>query len=270
MASGFQREVYREPAALAPRRSRTGAKPVAQRPVTVPNPLPHLRGVIAVVGCDGTGKTTLVHDLVRRLGTERPTQRRYMGLVSGETGDKIKRLPFIGRRLETRLAAKVRRAQDMEKKLPGTFSAVIMYMFSLWRVQQLKRMMRLAESGVLVIAERYPQAELAGFHYDGPGLSVERTSNRLVKSLARREQALYEWMTKQRPSLVIRLMIDADTAYARKSDHPISELRDKIEKMPKITYDGASLREIDARMPYAHVLAAALDEIAQVTTSMDP
>src|SRR3546814_1066766 len=94
-------------------------------------------------------------------------------LISGEMGDKIKQLPFIGIRLERYLAAKARRAQDMEKKLPGTFTAIVMYLLSLWRVAQLRRLMRLSQDGVLVIADRYPQAEIPGFNYDGPGLTAQ-------------------------------------------------------------------------------------------------
>lgn len=217
-----------------------------------------LAGVIAIVGCDGTGKTRLAADIVSNLCAKRPTMRRYMGLVSGEAGDKIKRLPFIGVRLESHLAAKVRRAQDMKKKVPGVFTALVMYLFSVWRVLQVKRMKRLARSGVLVIAERYPQVEVPGFHYDGPGLTVDRTNNWLVRLLAKREKKLYEWMANQKPSLVIRLTIDPETAYARKPDHPLPELRDKVAIMPHIAYNGADVREIDSRMPYAMVLAAAL------------
>ena len=220
-----------------------------------------IAGVVAVVGCDGTGKTTLTRDLLAALGRRGPTQLRYMGLVSGETGDKIKALPLIGVALEKFLARKVRRAQDMKKKVPGAFSAIVMYLFSRWRVGMLKRLMRLAQSGVLVIADRYPQSEVPGFHYDGPGISSERSNNRLIRNLAQREQRLYEWMALHRPSLVIRLMIDAETAHARKPDHPIEELRDKIAIMPRITFNGASICEIDARRPYAEVLGAALQAI---------
>ena len=220
-----------------------------------------LSGVVAVVGCDGSGKTRLTADLAAALRKTRPAERRYMGLVSGETGDRIKRLPVIGIALERYLAAKVRRAQDMEKKLPGLFTAIVMYLFSVWRAGQLRRLIKRARSGVLVIAERYPQAEVPGFHYDGPGLAIGRSSSRIVRKLATREQELYDWMATQRPAMVLRLMVDADTAFARKPDHPISELRDKIDTMPRIGYNGSSIFEIDSRMPYAEMLEAALSAI---------
>jgi thymidylate kinase len=221
-----------------------------------------LNGVIAIVGCDGSGKTRLVTDVVAALQRRRAAERRYMGLISGETGDKIKRLPLVGVALERYLAAKVRRAQDMKKKVPGPVTAIVMYCFSLWRMVQLRRLKKLAERGVLVIAERYPQAEIPGFHYDGPGIAVERSNSRLVRAIARREQQIYQRMARQRPALVIRLTIDADTAHARKPDHPLAELRDKTEKMPRIKYGGATIFEIDARLPYERVLATALDAIA--------
>lgn len=220
-----------------------------------------LAGVVAVVGCDGTGKSTLTADLLTTLRRTRPTERRYMGLVSGETGDKIKHLPFIGVRLERYLAAKARRAQDMKKKLPGPFTAIVMYLLSRWRVAQLRRVMRLSQSGVLVIADRYPQAEIPGFNYDGPGLSAHRTNNWLVRKLAAREQKLYQWMSEQKPALIIRLNIDADTAHARKPDHHLSELRDKSSVMPRLHFNGANVLDIDACKPYPQVLEAALRAI---------
>ena len=232
----------------------------AARP-TLNQELPELARVIAIVGCDGSGKTRLAADLVKLMRCRGPAERRYMGLISGETGDKIRHLPLIGVALERHLAAKTRRAQDMDKKLPGTITAIVMYLLSAWRVTKVRHVIRLSRGGVSVIAERYPQADIAGFHYDGPGLDDKRSDNWLVRRLSARERTLYQWMAEQRPALVLRLMVDPDTAFARKSDHPMSELVDKIEKMPQITYNGARIREIDARLPYQEVLAAALREI---------
>ena len=205
----------------------------------------------------------LTHDLLASLRDKGPAERRYMGLVSGEMGDKIKALPFIGVRLEDNLHKKANRALDMEKKLPGLGTALIMYMLSLWRAAQLLRVIRLSRRGVKVIADRYPQVEVPGFHYDGPGLTVHRTDNWLVRKFARQEQKMYEWMAGQKPALVIRLTIDVDTALQRKPDHDIVELRDKISVMPRLTFNGAQLCDIDSTIPYAQVLETALQAINQ-------
>ena len=225
-----------------------------------------LTGLIAVVGCDGTGKSTLTHDLVKRLRQGGPTERRYMGLISGEQGDRIKRLPLIGPRLERRLAAKAAKAQDMRNKVPGVFGALVMYGLSLWRAARLRKVIRLAERGVLVITDRFPQAEIAGFRYDGPGLGLSRSSHWAVRKLAEREQRLYERMAACRPALVIKLDIDFATAHARKPDHGPEELNDKIAVMARLRFNGAPLFELDARPPYAEVLENALRAI----TSMKP
>lgn len=232
--------------------------PASRTAGTLPPPV---KGLIAVVGCDGTGKSTLTHDLVARLNQERPTVRRYLGLVSGEAGDKIKELPLIGPWLERRLAAKAERAQNMRNRTPGIFGALIMYGFSLWRAAHLRQAQRLAEQGVLVITDRYPQAEITGFHYDGPGLGVGRSTHPLVRKLAAREQRLYDQLAQRRPEFIIRLDIDLPTAQARKPDHAEAELRDKIAVMAQLHYNGARIVELDTRAPYPQVLQAALKAI---------
>jgi len=220
-----------------------------------------LKGVIAIVGCDGTGKSTLGADILAYLQTKGAAQKRYLGLVSGETGNKIKNLPIIGVRLERSLAKKATRAQDMKKKLPGTGTALIMYMLSWWRALHLLKVRRLSRRGVKIVADRFPQAEIPGFHYDGPGLTADRTNNWLIRKLAAREQKLYQWMATQKPDLVIRLNIDAETAFSRKPDHAIEELRDKISVMPRLNFNRAKVLEIDARAPYEQVLSLALAAI---------
>ncbi len=220
-----------------------------------------LTGVVAVVGCDGTGKSTLTADLLAYLQSKGVAERRYLGLVSGEMGDKIKLLPIFGVWLEQHLSAKAQRAQDMKQKLPGTGTAIIMHILSLWRVRQIKHVMRLSQRGVLVIADRYPQVEITGFRYDGPGITVTSEDNWLLRKLAARELKLYQWMAQQKPALIIRLNIDAETAHSRKPDHSMAELRDKISVMPRLNFNGTKLVDIDARLPYAEVLANALKAV---------
>ncbi|HEJ7040625.1 TPA: hypothetical protein SMF55_002369 [Serratia liquefaciens] len=224
-----------------------------------------ITGLIAVVGSDGTGKSTLTADLVKNLQKYRATERRYLGLISGEDGDKIKRLPVIGVWLERRLAAKSDKTQRMSNKPPALWAALIMYGFSVWRAANLRKVQRLAESGVLVISDRFPQAEISGFYYDGPGIGVERAKGWLMTRLAAREKRLYQSMALCRPELIIRLDIDVDTAFSRKPDHSYEELKDKISAMVRLQYNGSRIIELDAKAPYDEVLEKALNAISSVT-----
>lgn len=223
-----------------------------------------ITGLIAVVGSDGTGKSTLTTDLVKNLQKYRATERRYLGLISGEDGDKIKRLPVIGVWLERRLAAKSDKTQRMSNKPPALWAALIMYGFSVWRAANFRKVQRLAQSGVLVISDRFPQAEISGFYYDGPGIGVERAKGWLMTRLAAREKRLYQSMALYRPELIIRLDIDVDTAFSRKPDHSYEELKDKISAMVRLQYNGSRIIELDAKAPYDEVLEKALNAISSV------
>ncbi len=221
-------------------------------------------GFVAVVGCDGTGKSTLTADLVKNLQKHFVTERRYLGTISGEDGDKIKRLPIIGVWLERRLAAKSSKTQSMSSKAPALYAALIMYALSFWRKGNLHKAQLLAESGVLVISDRYPQDEISGFHYDGPGIGLGRVTGWLMTRLAARENKLYQEMSQLRPELIIRLDIDVETAFSRKPDHDYQELQDKIGVMMQLTYNGAKIYDLDSRAPYNEVLEKAMAVVTSV------
>lgn len=137
---------------------------------TAPQPN-YIPGLIAVVGCDGTGKSTLTNDLVKSLQQHWQTERRYLGLLSGEDGDKIKRLPLVGVWLERRLAAKSSKTQSMKTKSPALWAAVIMYCFSLRRMANLRKVQRLAQSGVLVVSDRSRRLKFRDFIMTDRGLA---------------------------------------------------------------------------------------------------
>jgi hypothetical protein len=65
-------------------------------------------------------------------------------------------------------------------------------------------------------------------------------------------------MASHVPALVIRLNIDAETAHARKPDHRLETLREKVRLIPGLTFNGAPMLDLDARHPYAQVKDAAL------------
>ncbi len=229
---------------------------MASRAIEAPNLAP----LISVVGSDGAGKTTVstaVLDYVRRYG---PAETAHLGLKSGDLGRKIKSFRFGGTVAEAYLSRKAAQARRKEERIPGPFTALVIYVLSLFRMTRFKRMLARRREGVTIVTDRYPQIEVPGF-YDGPGLSAARADGWFVRWLQRREFRKYAWMASHRPDLVIRLNVDLDTAYARKPDHEIDQLRDKIAATPQLNFGGAPIFDIDSNQPLDDVIRSAREAI---------
>ncbi|MEG3122615.1 hypothetical protein [Sphingomonas sp. GB1N7] len=222
-----------------------------------------LAPLIAIVGCDGSGKSTLATDMAGVLGRDRPVRLAYLGLGSGAIGARIKRWPLIGVAAEAALAKRGTKARTKGENIPGLATALVIYGFSLLRRRRFRKVLALRQRGVTVITDRYPQIEVPGF-YDGPGLSAARAGSSAVAWLAARELAMYEWMASHRPTLVLRLNIDAETAHARKPDHEIGLLRQKVAVTPSLKFGGAQIVDLDSRAPYDEMRRRALAGILPV------
>lgn len=223
---------------------------------------PGLAPLIAIIGSDGAGKTTLAASLCAAMQAEGAAYA-YLGLGSGTLGLKIQAWPLIGPVLARRLTAKAKQARTKGQRIPGVLTALVIYVFSQRRVRGFKRMLALRKEASVVFCDRYPQLDVAGF-YDGPGLSAARPGNRFTAWLARREITLYQRMVSYRPTLVIRLNIDADTAFARKPDHNLALLRQKVEATPLLRFNGARIVEVDASQPQADVQAQCLQLVREL------
>lgn len=219
--------------------------------------------LIAVVGCDGSGKSTLSGDLIRWLSKDRPTETAYLGLRSGDLGNRIKQWPLIGKRFEAYLSKKAGQAKKKDATIPGLPTALVIYIFSLIRMRRFRAMMAKRRSGILVITDRYPQTEVPGF-YDGPGLSAAAPKGRIVAWLARKEMDMYRQMADIVPDLVIRLNIDVETAYARKPDHKLASLQAKVAVTPQLKFNGAHIVDLSSLDPYDQVLEQAKREIGRL------
>lgn len=229
-------------------------KPLSKLP-----PRQLLSHVVAVVGCDGSGKSTLTADLIDRLHDKGPIAFIYLGQSSGIIADWIRSLPLIGAPLGRYLVKKAKRAHTKKPTPPANVTTLAIYLLSLWRAHKFRRMLAMNRRGVMIITDRYPQAEVPGFYFDGAGLGVVNTDSWLARKLVARELRLYQWMASHVPALIIRLNIDADTAYSRKPDHKLSMLSDKVDIIPKLSFNGAHILDLDGRDPYEQVLDAALN-----------
>lgn len=215
----------------------------------VPGPL------IAIVGCDGSGKSTVTEQIITTAGEYRSAEAVHLGKQAGNVGRKLAELPLIGKFIERLIERKVATVHQSDKKnkTPGIVSSLVMYAFVIRRKARFRQMLKLRQQGLIIIADRFPQLDVPNA-YDGPDLSIQAQGNFIVRWLARREFNAFKWMTANVPDLVIRLNVDAATACARKPDHPRELLQKKVKVTPLFKFNGAPIVEIDSLQPLEKVL----------------
>lgn len=225
-----------------------------------------LAPLIAIIGCDGSGKSTVSKEVLACVRLYHSAELAHLGKQSGNIGRALSRLPLVGQSIARLIVRKsdTTRAQR-GKKTPGFLVALVITVFSLRRLRRFRRMMALRRKGLIIVTDRFPQLDFPGA-YDGPGFSVRAPGNPIVRWLARRERRLFEWMTSYGPDLVLRLNVDLDVAYTRKPDHRRALLAKKIEATPLLKFNGAPIVEIDANQPLADVLTCTKAAVTDMLT----
>ncbi|MGQ2929415.1 hypothetical protein EEB18_006780 [Sphingopyxis sp. OPL5] len=215
-----------------------------------------LAPLIAVVGSDGSGKSTLSADLLAHIQKTRAAESGYLGLGSGEQGRRIGRWPIIGPPLHRFLDGIADRLREPGEPIPGYLAARYALNKSKKRRAKFDALLDQRRAGKVIVTDRYPQLEVPGLH-DGPILAGRATTPRLATMQAE-ERALYAEMAAYKPTLVVRLHVDVDTVMLRKPDHDRALITRKVETVPLLTFNGAPIVDIDATIPYTEELAIAI------------
>ena len=214
-----------------------------------------LAPLIAVVGSDGSGKSTLSADLLAHIRQSRAAEAGYLGLGSGEQGRRIGRWPIVGPPLHRFLDGIADRLREPGEPIPGKLAARYALNKSKKRRAKFDTLLARRRAGVTIVTDRYPQLEVPGLH-DGPILAGRATTPRLAAMQAE-ERALYAAMAAYVPTLVIRLHVDVDTVMARKPDHDRALIARKVETVPLLSFNRAPIVDIDATLAYDEALALA-------------
>jgi thymidylate kinase len=222
--------------------------------------------VIAIVGSDGSGKSTVGNVLLEWLRESRPVAMCHLGKQTGGIGRLLRRTRF-GTRVDTAVRKRTKNAR--KDTGPNAFVALGAYAISMRRVRRFRRMMKIRRTGVTIIADRYPQTVVLDPRADGPHFISAHPKSWVARILARRERAYYDWMASYPPNLVIRLTIDLETAYSRKPDHHLETLTQKVALIGQTSYQGAPIVEIDSRLPLETVLARAKAAVTEALVRAD-
>jgi thymidylate kinase len=212
--------------------------------------------VVVVIGPDGSGKSSIVADLRRWFSPKFDTMAVYFG--SGDGPASLLRWPMKalrdrvpGDRDETAASG-----EHVGGGRPGWAKALWALALAREKRQRLQRAFDARHRGMLVICDRYPQAQMPGIN-DGP-LLHRWSGDGALGRIARWEAGPYELAERFPPDLVVRLRVDQRTAERRRPEHDPDDLARRRALVAGLAFPRARYGtvEIDASQPYGQVLEA--------------
>jgi hypothetical protein len=219
--------------------------------------------VVAMIGVDGSGKSTAVSTMRAWLGAEIDTMPIYFGTGDGRPSLLLRPLKLIMPTLRRAFKTKPKGASHgkISARPPGLAYAVLLTVWALVvaREKRIKLVAarRAANRGLVVLADRYPQDEILGFN-DGPLLARLPRVPAFLRRLEARAYALSRLLP---PDLVIKLKVPPETAAKREPEMDLKVIHERVASMDRLAFPGARVVCVDARQPLSDVIGKIKREI---------
>ena len=214
--------------------------------------------VVALMGVDGSGKSTALAALRTWLGAEVDVMPIYFG-----TGDGRPSLLLLPLKLMVPLVTRVLRKKPrgsshgaVSGRAPGPLFSVLLAgwatVLAIEKRSKLRAAHRGARRGLVVIADRYPQDEIVDYN-DGPLL--QRLAH-VPAWLRRFEGRSYALVQRLPPDLVIKLDAPPELLALREPSMDRGVIQDRVSALQRLRFPGARVVRIDASQPLDDVLRA--------------
>ena len=219
--------------------------------------------VVALIGVDGSGKSTVVRAIKTWLGAQVDVVPIYFGTGTGRSSLLLLPFKLMVPVITPWLSA--RSSGISQGELPGhppglLYSLLLMVWATVVAMEKqgkLRAAHRGAKRGLIVVADRYPQNEILDFN-DGPLLP---RLSRAPLWLRRFEAGAYALARRLPPDLVIKLRVAPDTVARRRPDMDRAVILERINALRRLTFPGARVVSVDAEQPLAEVIRAVKGEV---------
>ncbi|MEO7136268.1 MAG: hypothetical protein ABI037_01000 [Gemmatimonadales bacterium] len=225
--------------------------------------------IIAFLGADGSGKSTVTGAVDVWLSWRVEVVRLYLGFGDGPVSPLRKPLQAL-KSLYSRSRARSSTSADRSKagagseaiSRPSWLAAPKMIWRILWSWSVVReKETRIAQAqqgrnhGLVVICDRYPQAQIMALG-DGPLLSHwAQHPWAWPRAAARRELAAYRRLEAVAPDLVIKLHVTPEVSARRKQDVSLDSLVSRVEVVKRVQFsERTRVVHVDTDQPIEQVL----------------
>ncbi len=219
--------------------------------------------MIAMIGVDGSGKSTSVATIRAWLGAKVDVVPTYFGTGDGRPSLLLRpfklAMPLITRMLKNKPS--VASHGKASGPPPGLLYSLLLMVWAVAVAMDKRKKLvaarRGTNRGLIVLTDRYPQSQILGFN-DGPLLS------RLTMApdwLRRLEGSIYALAGRLPPDLVIKLVVTPETAARREPAMDPAVIRQRIAALQRLEFPGARVVCVDAEQPLAEVIRAVKQEV---------
>jgi hypothetical protein len=222
--------------------------------------------VVALVGIDGSGKSTVSAAIRAWLGSEIDVMPVYFGTGGGRPSLLLRPFKLMVPLLTPLLKNKPKGSSHgkVSTAPPGLLysPALTVWAAVVAREKRTKLLAarRAASRGLVVMTDRYPQNEITGFN-DGPLLTRLAWTPSWLKEW---EASAYDLAERLPPDLVIKLVASPETIASREPDMDTAVIEKRTGDLPRLAFSGASIVAINAEQPLADVIRAAKQAIWRI------
>jgi thymidylate kinase len=219
--------------------------------------------MVAMIGVDGSGKSTLVATMRTWLGSKVDVLPIYFGTGDGRPSLFLWPLKLTMPLMMRVLKSKPKRASHgkIYDRSPGLLYSLLLMVWAVAvavdKRKKLAAARRGTNRGLIVLADRYPQNQILGFN-DGP-LLTRLTA--VPRWLRRFEGVAYTLARRLPPDLVIKLVVTPETAARREPEIDPAIIQQRIADLTRLEFPGARVVCVDAEQPLAEVFRAVKHEI---------
>lgn len=219
--------------------------------------------IVAIIGVDGSGKSTVTATVRDWLGPEVDVMPIYFGTGDGRPSLILWPFKMIVPLVTRCVRTKPRGASHgrISDRPPGFFYSIMMMVWAAAVAAEKRNKLRAAQRGasrgLVVVADRYPQDEDVGYS-DGPLLPRLTYAPQWLRRL---EASCYALARRVPPDLVLKLEVTSDTAARREPDMHPAVIRQRIAAATHLAFTGARVVCVNAERPLTDVIRAVKREI---------